>query len=64
MEVSMELSVVKYTELEDGGAEVELRMDEETKRYLINYAFNDILNIALNDVEKLHEKGIQVEIGD
>ena len=58
----MELSVVKYTEIEDGGAEVELRMDEETKRYLINYAFNDILSIALNDVEKLHEKGIQVEI--
>jgi hypothetical protein len=64
MEVSMELSVIKYTELEDGGAEVELRMNEETKLYLINYAFNDILSIALNDVEKLHEKGIQVEIGD
>jgi hypothetical protein len=64
MEVSMELSVIKYTELEDGGAEVELRMDEETKRYLINYAFIDILSIALDDVEKLHEKGIQVELGD
>jgi hypothetical protein len=39
-------------------------MDEETKRYLINYAFIDILSIALDDVEKLHEKGIQVEFGD
>jgi len=60
----MELTVVKITELEDGSAEVELKMDEETKRYLINYAFNDILNAALSDVEKLHEKGIQVELGD
>jgi hypothetical protein len=60
----MELTVVKITELEDGNAEVELNMDEETKRYLINYAFNDILSAALSDVEKLHEKGIQVELGD
>lgn len=60
----MELTVVKITELEDGSAEVELKMDEETKRYLINYAFNNILSAALSDVEKLHEKGIQVELGD
>jgi hypothetical protein len=60
----MELTVVKITELEDGSAEVELNIDEETKRYLINYAFNDILSAALSDVEKLHEKGIQVELGD
>jgi hypothetical protein len=60
----MELTVVKITELEDGSAEVELKMDEETKCYLINYAFNDILSAALSDVEKLHEKGIQVELGD
>jgi hypothetical protein len=58
----MELTVVKITELEDGSAEVELKMDEKTKRYLINYAFNDILSAALSDVEKLHEKGIQVEL--
>jgi acyl-coenzyme A thioesterase PaaI-like protein len=64
MEEIMELTVVKITELEDGSAEVELKMDEETKRYLINYAFNDILSAALSDVEKLHEKGIQVELGD
>jgi hypothetical protein len=57
----MEFSVVKYTELKDGGAEIELRMDEETKRYLINYAFIDILSIALDDVEKLHAKGLKVD---
>lgn len=60
----MELTVVNITELKDGSAEVELKMDEETKRYLINYAFNDILSAALSNVEKLHEKGIQVELGD
>jgi hypothetical protein len=57
----MEFSVVKYTELKDGGAEIELRMDESAKLYLINYAFTEILSLALNDVEKLHEKGLKVD---
>jgi hypothetical protein len=57
----MQLTVVKFTELEDGGAEVELKMDEETKRYLINYAFVDILSIALDDVDKLHDKEFTVD---
>jgi hypothetical protein len=57
----MEFSVTKYTELEDGGAEVELKMDKETQLYLINYAFTEILSLALNDVEKLHEKGLKVD---
>jgi hypothetical protein len=57
----MQFSVVKYTELEDGGAEVELKMDKETQLYLINYAFTEILSLALNDVEKLHEKGLKVD---
>ena len=60
----MELTVVKITELEDGSAEVELKMDEQTKLWLINYAFIDILSIALDDVEQLHKKDIQVELGD
>jgi hypothetical protein len=57
----MQFSVVKYTELEDGGAEVELKMDKETQLYLINYAFTEILSLALNDVEKLHGKGLKVD---
>jgi hypothetical protein len=60
----MDIGVVKVTELEDGSADVELRLDEEAKTYLMNYAFNDILSAALNDIEKLHKKGIQVEISD
>ena len=60
----MELTVVKITELEDGSAEVELKMDEETKNYLINYAVIDILSTRLNDIDKLYEKGIQVEFSD
>jgi len=59
----MELTVVKITELEDGGAEVELKMDEQTKLWLINYAFIDILSIALDDVEQLHKKDIKIELG-
>jgi hypothetical protein len=57
----MEFSVVKYTELEDGGAEVELKMDKETQLYLINYAFTEILSLALNDIDKLHGKGLKVD---
>jgi hypothetical protein len=57
----MEFSVTKYTELEDGGAEVELKMDKKTQLYLINYAFTEILSLALNDVERLHEKGLKVD---
>lgn len=57
----MQFSVTKYTELEDGGAEVELKMDKETQLYLINYAFTEILSLALNDIEKLHGKGLKVE---
>lgn len=57
----MQFSVTKYTELEDGGAEVELKMDKETQLYLINYAFTEILSLALNDVEKLHGKGLKVD---
>ena len=60
----MELNVKETIEHEDGSATLIIDMDEETKRYLINYAFNDILSAALSDVEKLHEKGIQVELGD
>lgn len=61
---NMELTVVKITELEDGSAEVELKMDEQTKLWLINYAFIDILSIALDDVEQLHKKDIKIELGD
>jgi hypothetical protein len=57
----MQFSVVKYTELEDGGAEVELKMDKETQLYLINYAFTEILSLALNDIDKLHGKGLKVD---
>jgi hypothetical protein len=60
----MELTVTSITEHEDGTADVELKMDEETKNYLINYAVIDILSTRLNDIDKLHEKGIQVDFID
>lgn len=60
----MQLTVINIIENEDGSADVELKMDEETKNYLINYAVIDILSTRLNDIDKLHEKGIQVEFSD
>jgi hypothetical protein len=60
----MELTVTSITEHEDETADVELKMDEETKNYLINYAVIDILSTRLNDIDKLHEKGIQVDFID
>jgi hypothetical protein len=59
----MELTVTKITEHEDGTADVELKIDEQTKLWLINYAFIDILSIALDDVEQLHKKDIKIELG-
>lgn len=64
MGVMMELIVTSITEHDDGTADVELKMDEQTKLWLINYAFIDILSIALDDVEQLHKKDIQIELGD
>jgi hypothetical protein len=64
MENIMELTVTSITEHEDGTADVELKMDEQTKLWLINYAFIDILSIALDDVEQLHKKDIKIELGD
>jgi hypothetical protein len=57
----MELTVISITENEDGSADVELKMDEQTKLWLINYAFVDIIKIGLDDVKEFNEKDIKVE---
>lgn len=43
-------------ELKDGGAEVIVVMNEDTKKYLINYAILDILQKQLDYVDSLHKK--------
>jgi hypothetical protein len=58
----MEIAILNVVDRDDGSADVEIRMDEQTKLYLINYAFVDILHKALTDMEALHEQGIQVDM--
>ena len=58
----MELRVRNIKENEDGTADLELVMDEQTKLWLINYAFIDILTTALDDVKELRERDIEVTI--
>lgn len=60
----MDLKVIKVTESEDGFVRLEIDMDEETKRWMINYAFIDILKIGLDEVAQLHKKDIKVEFID
>lgn len=58
----MELTVRNIKENADGTADLELVMDEQTKLWLINYAFIDILTTALDDVKELRERDIEVTI--
>ena len=57
----MEISIIKFTERDDGSADVEIRMDDRTKLFLLNYAFNEILMKNLDEVEQLHSEGLHVE---
>lgn len=61
---SMDLKITSVTEREDGSVKLEIDMDEQTKRWLINYAIIDILKIGLNEVEQLHKEDIKVEFID
>ena len=52
----MELNILEITELESGGAELLINMDEETKRYLINLALIEIIKRGLIEVKELHDE--------
>ena len=52
----MEFNIVEMKELENGGAECIVEMNEETKTYLINYAILDILQKQLDNIDKLHKE--------
>lgn len=58
----MELTVRNIKENADGSADLELVMDEQTKLWLINYAFINILTVALDDVKELNERDFEVTI--
>lgn len=51
----MELNIVEMKELENGGAEIIVEMDDETKKYLLNFAILEIIKNGLNEVKELHD---------
>ena len=54
----MNLEILEIKELENGGAELIIDMDEETKRYLLNRAIIDIIKQGLLEVKQLHEEKV------
>ena len=57
----MNLEVKEIKELDNGGAELIIDMDETTKAYLINKAIIDLIKQGLFEVQQLHEEGIKNE---
>ena len=55
----MKIEVIEIKELESGGAEVILDLDDEAKAYLINEGFISALEKGLARVEALHEQEIK-----
>lgn len=58
----MDIKVLSVTEHDDGSATMIIDMDKQTKDYLINYAFLDLLRKGLDEVEKLHGEENNVEL--
>lgn len=52
----MKLDILEMKELENGDAELIIEMDDETKRYLVNYAFIDIIKRGLAETERLYDE--------
>jgi uncharacterized protein (UPF0128 family) len=43
----MNISILNYVENEDGSADVEVRLDEESTKFLINEGFKAVLLAAI-----------------
>jgi hypothetical protein len=52
----MELNILEMKELKSGGAELIIDMDEETKKYLLNFAIIEIIKRGLIKVKELHDE--------
>ena len=52
----MQFEIIEIKELEKGGAELLINMDEETKKYLINLALIEIIKRGLYEVKELHNE--------
>ena len=55
----MNLEIKKIKELENGGAELIIDIDETTKAYLINKAIIDLIKQGLLQVQELHEAQVK-----
>jgi len=52
----MEFKIIEIKELENGGAELIIDMDDETKKYLLNYAILELIKNGLTEVKSLHDE--------
>jgi len=51
----MNLNILELKELENGGAELIIDMDEKTKKYLLNFAIIEIIKRGLIEVKELYD---------
>ena len=51
----MNFTVLEMKELDNGGAELIINMDDETKKYLLNYAILELFKRGLQDVKELYD---------
>lgn len=52
----MNLTIIEIKELESGGAELLIDMDSDTKNYLINFGFIELIKQGLTEVVDLHKE--------
>jgi hypothetical protein len=52
----MNLEILEIKELENGGAELIIQIDEQTRKYLVNYAIIEMIKKGLVEVRELHEE--------
>ena len=50
----MKIDVINYRDDSDGGATIELDLDEEATKYLIDKGFNSLLRDAIKIMEKVN----------
>ena len=52
----MQFEIKEIKELENGGAELIIDMDEKTRHYLLNFAVLELIKRGLYEVEVLHNE--------
>jgi hypothetical protein len=55
----MNLEILEIKELENGGAELIIDMDDTTQKYLVNYAIIELIKKGLLEVKELHETQVK-----